>query len=90
MITYHPESTVIKKVSWDSQTEILCVLFHSKSVWFYFDVEGEVFYELTQAHSTGAFFNKNIRNVYSSYKFTSLNEMEQFLGQEETEEKETV
>lgn len=83
MITYTPDSTVIKKVSWDSETEILCVLFNSNSIWFYFSVEPDVFYDLTQAKSVGRYFNKNIRNVYRSHKFTTVSEMEEFFAEKE-------
>ena len=48
---------------------VLEVLFHSGSVYQYFDVPEIVFSELLQAESIGRFFNEHIKD---SYRYAKL------------------
>lgn len=60
------ESSFIKECAWNSDTEILAVIFKSSSIWIYEDVPYEIYLDLISAESAGNYFNKNIRSVYSS------------------------
>lgn len=66
------DSSVINFVAYDTTESTLVVEFNSKSVWIYLDVDIEHYYSLISADSVGNYFNKNIRNKYESYKYTSI------------------
>lgn len=62
-------SSVIKNVIYFTQYNALCIQFKSGSVWIYYDVSIEVYDELIHAHSAGTYFNKHIRDFYTSERF---------------------
>lgn len=64
--TKYYEASFISSTTWDSTTNILLVYFKSGSIWSYFDVPQDIYYSLISAPSTGAYFNKNIRDSYSA------------------------
>jgi hypothetical protein len=67
------ESSFIKSVSWDENSETLFVEFNSKTTWVYYNIPQDVYEEMMNSISVGSYFNKNIRDKYPSqrinYKF---------------------
>lgn len=59
------DSTFIKHIHWE-ENETMIVTFSTNSVWAYYNVPEEIYFNLIQSQSLGSYFNKNIRNVYSS------------------------
>lgn len=59
------DSTFIKHVHWE-ENQTLIITFSTNSVWAYYQVPEQVYFDLVNASSLGSYFNKNIRNIYSS------------------------
>jgi hypothetical protein len=57
-------SSNIAEIGYDEDRRVLEVLFHSGSVYQYFDVSPQIFGELRQASSIGQYVNSNIKGVY--------------------------
>ena len=67
LVHYFTTSSTLFMCAWDMESNDLMVLFNSKAVWLYKNVPSYVHQEFIDAHSGGAYFNKNIRNVYHSF-----------------------
>ena len=65
---FKADSSFIKAVIWNINTETLAVIFSSGSIWVYYNVPENVYEELASAESTGKYFNTTIRDVYQSEK----------------------
>lgn len=63
---FYRSSSFVTNVSWDPNSEVLMIRFVSGSTWAYHDVPEEVYESLVRSPSVGEYFNKNIRNKYSS------------------------
>lgn len=59
------DSSFITNVSWDENSDSLCIKFNSGTTWVYYDVSQEIYNRLIKSVSVGEYFNKNIRNKYS-------------------------
>jgi len=69
------ESSFIKNISWDSNTESLLVGFNSGTTWVYYNVPENIYNDLLKASSVGTYFNKVIRDNYPSQRINyKLNE----------------
>jgi len=82
------DSSFIKHIEYDDS--VLIVTFGSNSVWAYYDVPLKIYNELISSDSHGSYFNKNIRNTYSSEVLFKLSKnskiiysKENQIGQEE-------
>lgn len=82
------DSSFIKHIQYDNS--VLIVTFGSNSVWAYYGIPLEVYNELIISDSHGSYFNKNIRNKYSSEVLFKLSKnskiiysKENQIGQEE-------
>lgn len=64
--TFYRSSSFITNVSWDDDTETLFVQFISGTTWLYHEVPQEVYSRLVRSPSVGNYFNKNIRDKYTS------------------------
>ena len=62
------QSSNVTEVGYDQDSMILEVLFHSGSVYQFFDVPEGLFREMLQADSVGRFFNQQIRDSYRYVK----------------------
>ena len=62
------DSSFITNVSYSEDTEVLYIKFNSGTTWVYYDVSQEVYNRLVKSTSVGEYFNKNIRNKYSSQR----------------------
>lgn len=75
------DSSFIKNLSWDSDSESLFVAFNSGTTWVYHGVPESVYHDLLKASSIGSYFNKMIRDNYPSqrinYKFSEDGKKEQ-------------
>jgi len=60
------DSSFIVNVSWDENSDCLYIKFNSGTTWVYYDVTQETYNRLIKSVSVGEYFNKNIRNKYSS------------------------
>jgi len=69
--TFTPDSSFIKGVLWDVETETLAVIFKSGSVWLYEDVPEQLYTNFSTAESAGNYFNLNIRDIFEAKKLTS-------------------
>jgi hypothetical protein len=80
------DSSFIKNVAWDDDSESLLVKFNSGTTWVYFGVPENIYNSMIKATSVGAYFNKNVRDNYSSqrinYSFPEVSD-----EQEEKEQK---
>ena len=56
-------SSVIDSVVYDNDSSVMTIKFHTGSVWQYKNVEQRVFEEIINAESSGAAFNKLVRNT---------------------------
>ena len=57
-------STVISKIDYDEQNELLRIAFQSGKVYYYMDVPKGVYLTLKTARSKGGYFNKYIKGNY--------------------------
>jgi hypothetical protein len=60
------QSTAIRAVAWNAMTSTLDVTFTSGATYSYHDVPQCEYFGLIIAPSPGQYFNKNIRDQYSS------------------------
>jgi hypothetical protein len=58
------ESSSLRSVGYDPQTETLEIEFHNGRVYQYFEVPLVVYQELLQAESLGRYFQFNLRDAY--------------------------
>jgi hypothetical protein len=87
---YFLDSSFIKHVALEDDN-LLIVTFSSNSVWAYYDVPEQIYEELISSTSIGSYFNKNIRNVYSSnvlFKISSNSKIIYHKDQEIVQEEE--
>ena len=61
MKTIAVDSTTLRAVGYDAERQLLQIEFHNRSIYQYFEVPGNVYEELMQAPSKGAYFNRSIR-----------------------------
>jgi len=66
------DSSVIKALAWDSEDNTLVVVFKTNSIWAYFAIPQEIYFELISSSSLGSYFNKNIRNNFDSLRLDNL------------------
>lgn len=65
---FYRDSSFVKNVAWDEDSESLFIRFNSGTTWVYFDVPRNVYSDLIKSPSVGNYFNLNIRNLYSSQR----------------------
>lgn len=65
------KSTNIKAVGYDQDTSELQVEFQGGGLYAYDSVPLDVYRDLTEAHSVGGYFHKNIKDVYKMRKLKS-------------------
>ena len=65
-VHYFRDSSVLDMCIFDANKSDLLVIFKSKAAWLYKKVPENVYREFIEAHSSGKFFNDNIRNTYES------------------------
>lgn len=82
------DSSFITNVSYSEDTEVLYVKFNSGTTWVYYDVSQDVYNRLVKSVSVGEYFNKNIRNKYSSQRINYKVEGDQNVQKEKEEQKE--
>jgi hypothetical protein len=70
-------SSFIKNVSWDPNSEVLLVQFISDSTWAYHGVPKQIYETLVRSSSVGEYFNKNIRNKYSSHSINIVSNIKE-------------
>jgi len=61
------DSSFIQTAIWDSQSKILLIKFKSGSFWSYYNIDQQIYESLISAKSIGGYFNKNIKDKYTSY-----------------------
>jgi len=59
-----PSSSLIARVDYDPDNEILSLYMHSGKQYHYGDVPESTFIDLTIAKSVGSFYNQEIRGKY--------------------------
>ncbi len=62
------ESSSLKAIAYDKETETLGIKFNNGGIYHYFDVSMEVYQELLNAESLGRYFLYNIRECYGYRK----------------------
>lgn len=65
---FYRDSSFVKNVAWDEDSESLFIRFNSGTTWVYFGVPRNIYSELIKSPSVGQYFNINIRNFYSSQR----------------------
>lgn len=80
------DSSFITNVSWNEDSESLYVKFNSGTTWVYYEVSQETYNRLIKAVSVGEYFNKNIRNKYSSERINYLFEVDNVKKEETPQE----
>jgi len=63
---FYRDSSFIINVSWDTESDSLLVQFNSGTTWVYYNVPQKIYKELIKSISVGQYFNKNIRNKFTS------------------------
>lgn len=58
-------SSMIASIGYETSSSTLEIEFNSGTVWQYFDVPENVYYDMTNSGSLGNFFNTNIKGQYS-------------------------
>lgn len=59
------QSSNLRRCSYDIETEVLSIQFHSGKVYTYEGVPVSVYNGLIEASSPGQYFNREIKDVYS-------------------------
>ncbi len=67
----HVESSTLRSVGYNVDTETLELEFAGGDAYKYFHVPPSVYLELMNSNSKGAFFNNRIKDVYDYEKITS-------------------
>ena len=62
------QSSNVAEVGYDQDALVMEVLFHSGSVYQYFDVPQMLFQEMLQSDSIGGFLNEHIKGSYRYVK----------------------
>jgi KTSC domain-containing protein len=62
------ESTTMRSVGYDQTNQVLEVEFQSGAIYQYLDVRPAVHKELMDAESKGRYFNREIRDIYTSVR----------------------
>jgi KTSC domain len=65
------ESSLLKSVGYDAESQTLEVELAPGRVYQYFDVPAEVYRDLMKAGSLGGYFNDEIRDVYAYAKVSA-------------------
>lgn len=65
---FYRDSSFVKNVAWDEDSESLFIRFNTGTTWVYFGVPQNVYSQLIKSPSVGQYFNLNIRNLYSSQR----------------------
>lgn len=63
-------STVIAKIAYDEENEILMIEFQSGKIYYYLDVPKGVYLTLKTTRSKGGYFNRYIKG---NYEFEEVN-----------------
>lgn len=61
-------STVVARIEYDNESQILKITFLSGAVYAYYNVPDEVYVDLKKARSKGQFLNQHIKDVYDFEK----------------------
>lgn len=69
------DSSNIRSVAYDKDTETLCVHFHNGGLYTYGDVDQEVYVSLVHAESVGKYLNQKIKGVNPYIKWGDEQEM---------------
>jgi hypothetical protein len=62
------ESTTMRSVGYDQTNQVLEVEFQSGAIYQYLDVRPAIHRELMAAASKGQYFNREIRDIYTSVR----------------------
>jgi len=62
------ESTTMRSVGYDQTNQVLEVEFQSGAIYQYLDVRPAIHKELVDAESKGRYFNREIRDIYTSVR----------------------
>lgn len=62
------ESSMLRSVGYDRDTQTLEVEFQHGGIYHYFDVEEDTYKELLEAESIGHYFNECIRDQYDDVR----------------------
>lgn len=65
METAEVESSMIRRIGYDSNSAVLQIEFNSGAVWQYFDFPESMWYEFQSTDSHGRFFLREIKNQYA-------------------------
>ena len=65
----NPDSTLVRRVKYDKESQLLRVKFHNEREYEYSDVPFMVYKDLIHAESVGGFFNKSVKGFFD---FTEL------------------
>ncbi len=65
------DSTALRAVSYNADSQILEIEFQSGEVYRYFEVPAEVYWELIEAESRGRYFVQALRNNYPFVRLDS-------------------
>jgi hypothetical protein len=68
------DSSLLKAAAYHDQSAVLELAFHSGAVYCYFGVPAQIYRQLLDAESKGAYFNSHIRNRFN---FTKLHAVRQ-------------
>lgn len=79
---FYRDSSFITNVSWDTQSESLLIQFVSGTTWVYYSVSQDIYNRLIKSPSVGEYFNKNIRNKFTSERINYTSEGKTFNVQE--------
>jgi KTSC domain len=62
------ESTTMRSVGYDQTNQVLEIEFQSGAIYQYLDVPPAIHKELMDSESKGRFFNREIRDIYTSVR----------------------
>ena len=71
MLRQSVESSDLKSVGYDNETQTLEIEFNSGPVYEYNNVPASIYEGLINAHSLGLYFNQNIKDQYHFSKISS-------------------
>jgi hypothetical protein len=60
-----PESSIIKQMHYNVNTEVLTVTFNTNRTYIYSDVPDNIVKEMCKSKSVGSYFREFIRDVYA-------------------------
>lgn len=64
------DSSCVRAVGYDADSEVLEIEFHSRKVYVYYAMPKQIVEEFLSSNSLGGFYNEKIKGVFDSHRMS--------------------